>query len=96
MRTKDEYYELTLENRRIANDPELTKCPCTRPLCEWHGNCTACVATHRYHGEHIPVCLQPIIDDKIKALAGVAEMDVMKKEPTPVEYRQYVRDRDNG
>jgi len=24
MRTKEEYYEIALENRKIANDPELT------------------------------------------------------------------------
>jgi len=94
MRTKEEYYELVLENRRIANDPALTKCPCPRTLCEWIGKCKECVAQHRYHGEHVPVCLQPILDDKIKALAGVAEMDVTKKVPTSDEYRLYVRERD--
>ncbi|MCL2461553.1 MAG: hypothetical protein FWF44_02720 [Defluviitaleaceae bacterium] len=94
MRTKEEYYELVLENRRIAGDPELTKCPCRRPLCEWHGKCAECVALHRYHGDHVPVCLQPIIDGKIQALAGVAEMRAVKKEETPAEYRRYVRKRE--
>ena len=95
MRTKEEYYDLILENRKIANDPELTKCPCPRTLCEWIGKCRECVAQHRYHGDHVPVCLQPIIDDKIRALAGVAEMVAEKKEPTPTEYRLYVKERDN-
>ena len=94
MRTKEEYYELVLENRRIAADHELTKCPCPRPFCEWHGKCRECVALHRYHGDHIPVCLQPIIDGKIKALAGAAEMTAIKKEETPVEYRKYAAERD--
>jgi len=40
--------------------------------------------------------LQPIINDKIKALAGVAEMFVEKKEPTPIEYRHYVKERDKN
>ena len=94
MRTKEEYYGLVLENRRLASDPELTKCPCPHTLCDWHGKCKECVALHRYHGDHIPVCLQPVIDDKIRALAGVAEMRVEKKEPTPIEFRRYVRERD--
>ena len=94
MRTKEEYYEIVLENRRIANDPELTKCPCPRTLCEWIGKCKECVAQHRYHGEHVPVCLQPIINGKIKALAAAGELDVVEKEATPLEYRLYVRERD--
>jgi len=95
VRTKEEYYDqVILENRRIAADPKLTACPCPRVLCEWIGKCKECVAQHRYHGEHVPVCLQPIIDDKIRALAAAAEMDVVKKEPTPDEYRLYARERD--
>ena len=49
---------------------------------------------HRYHNDHIPVCLQPIINDKIKELARVAEMTAVKKEGTPFEYRLYVKERD--
>ena len=94
MRTKEEYYNLALENRRIANDPELTKSPCPRSLCEWIGKCKECVALHRFHGDHIPVCLQPIFNDKLKALAAVGELDVTEKEATPDGYRLYVREKD--
>ena len=95
MRTKEEYYEQVLENRRLAADPQITKCPCPNPLCDWHGKCKECVALHRYHNDHVPVCLQPIISDKITALAGVVESFIEKKEPTPIEYRHYVKERDN-
>lgn len=27
MRTKEEYYQLVLENRALAADPEVTRCP---------------------------------------------------------------------
>ena len=94
MRTKEEYYELVLENRRLAADPKITACPCPNPLCEWHGRCTECVALHRHHGDHVPACLQPIIADKVKALAATVEMEAQQKEGTPVEYRLYVRERD--
>ena len=94
MQSKEEYYALVLENRKLAADPQITKCTCPNTLCDWHGKCRECVALHRYHGDHVPVGLQPIIDDKIKALSGVAEMFADKKEPTPIEYRQYVKERD--
>jgi hypothetical protein len=94
MRTKEEYYDLVLQNRKLAADPEITKCTCPNNLCEWHGKCKECAALHRYHNDHIPVCLQPIIDDKIKSLAGTAEMAATKKGATPVDYRLYVRERD--
>ena len=94
MRTKEEYYDLVLKNRTLATDPEILKCPCPHTLCEWHGKCKECIALHRFHNDHIPVCLQPIIDDKLKALVGVAEMIAIKKEPTPIEYRHYVKERD--
>jgi len=94
MRTKEEYYEQVLENRRLVSDPQIIKCPCPNPLCDWHGKCKECVALHRYHNDHVPVCLQPIISDKIKALTGVIEAFTEKKEPTPLEYRHYVKKRD--
>jgi len=34
MRTKEQYYEDTLKNRKIASDPELTKCSCPSKACE--------------------------------------------------------------
>lgn len=96
MQTKEDYYQSVLKNRALAADPANTKCPCPNPLCNWHGKCTECVALHRYHGDHVPFCLQPIIRDKLAALAGTAEMALSPKEGTPVEYRLYVQKRDNG
>ena len=92
--TKEEFYESCLRNRKLLSDPENLKCICPDTLCEWHGKCKECIALHRFHNDHIPICLQPIIDDKLKALVGVAEMTATKKEGTPIEYRHYVRERD--
>lgn len=94
MRSKEEYYELVLENRRLAADPEITKCPCPNTMCDWHGKCRECVALHRYHGDHVPFCLQPILRDKVKALADTCEMEISQKQGTPIEYRHYVKQRD--
>lgn len=94
MRTKEEYYELVLENRKLAADPELLKCPCPNTLCDWHGRCKECVALHRHHNEHLPYCLQPLLEGKLKELVKVVEMSAVKNEGTPLEYRHYVKKQD--
>ncbi len=94
MRSKEEYYESVQKNRQLAADPEVTQCTCPNTLCDWHGKCKECVALHRYHNDHVPVCLQPIIAEKLKGLVGTVEMVTTKKEGTPIEYRHYVKQRD--
>ena len=94
MRTKEEYYEQVLQNRKLAADPAVSRCTCPNTLCDWHGKCRECVALHRYHNDHVPFCLQPIIRDKIRALATTAEMEITAKPGTPISYRHYVKQRD--
>ena len=94
MRSKEEYYELVLQNRKLAADPSVTRCTCPNTLCDWHGKCKECVALHRYHNDHVPFCLQSIIRDKIKAIASTVEMETLPKHATPLEYRHYVKERD--
>ena len=94
MRTKEEYYqEVILRNRELAGDPEVLKCTCSNPLCEWHGKCRECVALHRYHKDHVPFCLQSFINDKLRDLVKIGELVAVEKERTPVEYRLYVKER---
>ncbi len=50
-------------------------CPC-RSSCRYHGNCRVCVAIHRAHMEHVPVCLRPAINAKIKLLSELTEHTV--------------------
>ena len=95
-KSKEDYYENVLKNRALAADERVTRCTCPNTLCDWHGKCKECVALHRYHGDHVPVCLQPIIAEKISALAGTAEMETVKKKSTPPEYRKYVKMRDKS
>ncbi len=96
MKSKEEYYQSVLDNRKLAADPAVLACPCTATLCEWHGKCRECVALHRYHGDHVPSCLQPLLRDKLSALAAVAELHAVPKEKTPDDYRLYVRERDKS
>ncbi len=79
MKTKEEYYKLVLQNRELAANPDITKCTCPNALCEWQGKCRECVALHRYHNDHLPVCMQPLIEDKLKGLVKAAEMTAIKK-----------------
>jgi len=96
MRTKEQYYDRVLENRRLVADPQFTKCTCPNTLCDWHGKCKECVALHRHHNNHIPACLQPVINDKVKALADAVELLTEKKNSHPAEYMQYVKERDKS
>jgi hypothetical protein len=95
MRTKEEYYNLVLQNRKIVSDPDNRNCSCPKAKCEWHGKCTECVTMHRYYKDHVPNCFQPFIADKIRAVAQIAELVAVEKEKTPPEYWDYVRARDN-
>jgi hypothetical protein len=94
MRTKQEYYELVKELRRIVADPALRACSCPKTYCEWHGRCVECVALHRYNADHVPSCFQEILNGKIKALAAVGELLTEEKPKTTKEYWDYVRARD--
>lgn len=94
MRTKEEYYEYTLEKRKIVADPKNTRCTCPNTLCDWHGKCKECVALHRYKNEHIPVCLKPVFRDTLQSLLGIFDLSATEQEGAPREYYQYIKERD--
>jgi hypothetical protein len=95
MRSKEEFYSKVVKGiRNILNDPENLKCSCPKVKCEWHGKCRECVAIHRYYKDHLPNCFQEFVNDKIKAIAQIGELDVVEKEKTPSEYWDYVREQD--
>jgi len=92
--TKQEYYELILKDRELVKEPEVLRCTCTQTLCEWHGRCRECVALHRYKKDHVPACLQPFINEKLKELVKIGELIAVEKEHVPVEYWQYIKEQD--
>ena len=94
METKKQYYEKTLKRRKILADPKNLVCTCPSKACEWKGKCNECVAIHRFNKDHVPMCLQPLIKNRAKALAALCELTVTEKECTPAEYKVYVRERD--
>lgn len=51
---------------------EKDHCPCQK-ACRYHGNCKECVAIHRAHQEHVPNCMRPLINQKLKLLSELTE-----------------------
>lgn len=47
-------------------------CPCKK-ACRYHGNCKECVAIHRAHGEHVPFCMQHMINEKLRNFSELTE-----------------------
>lgn len=59
-------------------------CSCKK-ACRYHGNCKECVAIHRAHQEHVPNCMRPIINKKIKILSELTEHTIVNEIEGPKE-----------
>lgn len=53
-------------------------CTCPKLSCKYHGNCLVCVAIHRGHGNHLPFCLQDMLNKRIHELSQLTEHSVLK------------------
>lgn len=63
---------------------EKDHCSCTK-ACRYHGNCKECVAIHRAHQEHVPNCMRPLINAKIKILSELTEHTIANQIEPPKE-----------
>lgn len=59
-------------------------CPCKK-ACRYHGNCKECVAIHRAHQEHVPNCMRPMINNKLKILSELTEHTLANQIEAPKE-----------
>jgi len=50
----------------------MNHCSCPA-ACKFHGKCVECVTIHRGHGDHLPYCLQSMVNRKIGQLSGLTE-----------------------
>ena len=41
--------------------------------CDLHGNCFVCVQVHRGHGNHLPFCMQAMLNKKLVSLSELSE-----------------------
>ena len=48
-------------------------------------NCKECVAIHRAHQEHVPNCMRPLINKKIKQLSELTEHSIADEIEAPKE-----------
>ena len=63
---------------------EKDHCPCKK-ACRYHGNCKECVAIHRAHQEHVPNCMRPVLNQKIKLLSELTEHTIAGEIEMPKE-----------
>ena len=57
---------------------EKDHCSCQK-ACRYHGNCKECVAIHRAHQEHVPNCMRPVINKKIRLLSELTEHTIARE-----------------
>ena len=50
-----------------------------------HGNCKECVAIHRAHQEHVPNCMRPMLNRKIRLLSELTEHTLANEIEPPHE-----------
>lgn len=63
---------------------EKDHCPCLK-ICRYHGNCKECVAIHRAHQEHVPNCMRPMLNKKIRILSELTEHTIANEIEAPKE-----------
>jgi len=64
-------------------------CPCVQTQCKIRGNCVVCVQNHIVGKKHVPECMQDMLREPIKALAGMVELKTEEKRPTPVFWETF-------
>ena len=71
------------KNRQFV-DKDKDHCPCLK-ACRYHGNCKECVAIHRAHQEHVPNCMRPLINKKLKLMSELTEHTLANEIEAPHE-----------
>lgn len=89
--TKEKYAEVVKEIRAMLATDECAKCSCPNVRCEWHGDCYNCVRIYRHFGNHVPRCMQFIMDKKAARLKEAVESETRGKPVPPDEYHDYLK-----
>ena len=74
--------EFASEFRREYQNKDHCSC---QVACRYHGNCKECVAIHRAHQEHVPNCLRPLLNKKLKILSELTEHTLANEINPPKE-----------
>lgn len=73
-----EFLENVKQFIRDGND----HCPCPTE-CNIHGKCFLCVQVHRGHGNHLPHCMQLMLNKKLASLSELSEHTIVNDVQIP-------------
>lgn len=74
--------EFVAEFREAYKDKDHCLC---QKACGYHGNCRECVTIHRAHQEHVPNCMRPMLNRKLKLLSELTEHTLAAEIEAPKE-----------
>lgn len=74
MRQGDKQLGHRLEDEFVAEAKAAGgHCSCANATCRHHGDCVACVVIHRGHRDHLPACLQDMLNERLESLSALTE-----------------------
>lgn len=88
--SKDDFVEMVKNAREFLSSDEMKECSCPNTRCEIHGDCFNCVRIYRKLGNHVPRCLQPVLDKKIKEISENVGKLLAARSISPKEYYDYL------
>ena len=89
-KSKEEFVQIIKALREFVASDESKECTCPNARCEFHGDCYNCVRIYRHFGQHVPRCLQHVLEKKIANISQVMETEMGKREKTPDEFYDYL------
>jgi len=54
-------------------------CPCTTADCKHHAHCMDCVTIHRGHDDHLPYCMQIMLNRRLEKLSELSEHTLLQQ-----------------
>jgi len=88
--SKDDFVEMVRNAREFLSSEEMTECSCPNTRCEIHGDCYNCVRIYRKLGNHVPRCLQHVLDNKVTEISEQVAQLLAKRPISPKEYYDYL------
>ena len=88
--SKDDFVEMVKNARDFLSSDELKECSCPNIRCELHGDCYNCVRIYRKLGNHVPRCLQQVLDSKVKEISDLVANTLAERPISPKEYYDYL------
>ena len=88
--SKEQYVAIVQEIREMLKTDKCGECSCPNIRCEWQGDCHSCVRIYRHFGNHVPRCLQFVLDKKSEAIKEATGLQMRERPMPPDKYRDYL------